>query len=92
MADNHFHALILAGGRGTRFWPKSRKSRAKQVQEFFGQGTMIQQTVARLRQAVPPERIWVLTSPHLRDEIVRQLPGVPKRQILAEPEIGRAHV
>mgnify|MGYP000870770729 CR=1 FL=1 len=85
MADNHFHALILAGGRGTRFWPKSRKSRAKQVQEFFGQGTMIQQTVARLRQAVPPERIWVLTSPHLRDEIVRQLPGVPKRQILAEP-------
>ena len=85
MADNHHHALILAGGRGTRFWPKSRKSRAKQVQEFFGQGTMIQQTVARLKQALPLERIWVLTNPHLRDEIVRQLPGVPKRQILAEP-------
>lgn len=85
MADNHYHALILAGGRGTRFWPKSRKSRAKQVQEFFGQGSMIQQTVARLKQAVPLERIWVMTNPLLRDEIARQLPGVPKRQIMAEP-------
>jgi mannose-1-phosphate guanylyltransferase len=85
MADNHNHALILAGGRGTRFWPKSRKARAKQVIEFFGQGTMIQQTVARLRQAVPPDRIWVMTNPLLRDEIASQLPDVPKRQILAEP-------
>ncbi len=85
MADNHQHALILAGGRGTRFWPRSRRARAKQVLEFFGQGTMIQQTVARLRHAIPPERIWVLTNPHLRDEIIRQLPEVPKRQILAEP-------
>lgn len=85
MADNHYHALILAGGRGTRFWPKSRKARAKQVQEFFGQGTMIQQTVARLKQVIPLERIWVLTNPLLRDEIIRQMPGIPKRQILAEP-------
>ena len=46
---------------------------------------MIQQTVDRLRPLLPPERIWVLTNDYLRDEIVRQLPEVPKRQILAEP-------
>jgi mannose-1-phosphate guanylyltransferase len=79
-----FHAWILAGGRGTRFWPRSRKSKAKQVLEFLGRGTLIQQTVERLSPAIPPERIWVLTNDALRDEIVRQLPQVPKRQIIAE--------
>ncbi len=83
--SQHNHALILAGGRGTRFWPRSRRSRAKQVLEFLGRGTLIQQTVERLSPAVPPERIWVLTNRELRDEIARQLPQVPKKQILAEP-------
>src|ERR1041385_6570108 len=81
----HVHGLILAGGRGTRFWPKSRRSTAKQVLRLFGDRSLIQQTVDRLRPVLPPERIWVLTNVHLRDEIVRQLPEVPKRQILAEP-------
>lgn len=85
MKQDHFHALILAGGRGTRFWPRSRTKRAKQVLEFLGDETLIQQTVARLEKLVPRERIWILTNEHLRDEIARQLPGVPKRQILAEP-------
>ncbi len=86
MASSHSHALILAGGRGTRFWPRSRKSRAKQVLDFVGAGTLIEQTVARLAPVVPPERMWILTNGLLRDEIIRQLPQVPKRQILAEPE------
>src|ERR1041385_7985750 len=81
----HVHGLILAGGRGTRFWPKSRRSTAKQVLRLFGDRSLIQQTVDRLRPVLPPERIWVLTNVHLRDEIVRQLPEVPKKQILAEP-------
>jgi mannose-1-phosphate guanylyltransferase len=81
----HNYGLILAGGRGTRFWPRSRRSRAKQVLRFFGERSLIQQTVDRLRPVLPPERIWVLTNHHLRAEIVRQLPEVPKRQILAEP-------
>ena len=81
----HVHGLILAGGRGTRFWPKSRRATAKQVLRLFGDRSLIQQTVDRLRPVLPPERIWVLTNDHLRDEIVRQLPEVPKRQILAEP-------
>ena len=82
---SHRYGLILAGGRGTRFWPRSRRNRAKQVLPFFGDRSLIQQTVDRLRPILPPERIWILTNDHLRDEIVRQLPEVPKRQILAEP-------
>ena len=81
----HFHALVLAGGRGTRFWPKSRTRRAKQVLEFLGEGSLIQQTVERLGKLIPRERIWILTNEHLREEIARQLPGVPPEQILAEP-------
>ena len=85
MSKENYYGLILAGGRGTRFWPRSRRSRAKQVLNFFGERTLIQQTVDRLRPVLPPERIWILTNDHLRDEIVRQLPEVPKRQIIAEP-------
>ena len=85
MGKQHYYGLILAGGRGTRFWPRSRRARAKQVLKFFGDRTLIQQTVDRLRPVLQPERIWVLTNDHLRAEIVRQLPEVPKRQILAEP-------
>jgi mannose-1-phosphate guanylyltransferase len=79
------YGLILAGGRGTRFWPLSRRVSAKQVLTFFEDRSLIQQTVDRLAPVIPPERIWVLTNGHLRDAIVRQLPGVPARQILAEP-------
>ncbi len=80
------YGLILAGGRGTRFWPQSRKRRAKQVLNITGERTMIQATVDRLKPLLPPERIWILTNPLLRDEIISQLPEVPKQQILAEPE------
>ena len=82
---SHLYGLILAGGRGTRFWPRSRRARAKQVLNFFGERTLIQQTVDRLKPLLPPERIWIMTNPHLRAEIVKQLPEVPKGQILAEP-------
>ena len=79
------YGLILAGGRGTRFWPRSRRSHAKQVLKIFGDRSLIQQTVDRLRPVIAPERLWVLTNDHLRAEIVRQLPEIPKHQILAEP-------
>jgi mannose-1-phosphate guanylyltransferase len=81
----NYYGLILAGGRGTRFWPRSRRARAKQVLSFLGERTLIQQTVDRLSPLIPPDRIWVLTNDHLRAEIVRQLPEVPKKQIIAEP-------
>jgi mannose-1-phosphate guanylyltransferase len=81
----HFYGLILAGGRGTRFWPLSRRASAKQVLRLFGDRSLIQQTVDRLKPVLPPEHIWILTNDHLRKEIVKQLPEVPAQQILAEP-------
>src|SRR6202045_4277138 len=85
MPNQHYHGLILAGGRGTRFWPLSRRNRAKQVLSVLGESTLIEATVARLSALIPPERLWVLTNSYLRAEIIRQLPQVPKHQILAEP-------
>src|SRR5437763_12698899 len=83
--NQHYYGLILAGGRGTRFWPRSRQRSAKQVLNVVGDRTLIQATVDRLAPVIPPERIWILTNDHLRDAILRQLPDVPKRQVLAEP-------
>ena len=85
MAKANYYGLILAGGRGTRFWPRSRKRHAKQVLNVTGERTLIQATVDRLTPVIPPERIWILTNDFVRDEIVRQLPEVPPSQIIAEP-------
>ncbi|MCZ2156079.1 MAG: mannose-1-phosphate guanylyltransferase, partial [Bryobacterales bacterium] len=79
------YALILAGGRGTRFWPRSRKKHPKQMLSIVGEQTMLQQTVERISRIVPPERIVVVTSETLRPEILRQIPQVPAEQILGEP-------
>jgi mannose-1-phosphate guanylyltransferase len=83
--NRHYYGLILAGGRGTRFWPRSRQRSAKQVLNVVGERSLIQATVDRLAPIIGPERIWILTNDHLRETIVRQLPEVPRRQILAEP-------
>jgi mannose-1-phosphate guanylyltransferase len=83
--NSHYYGLILAGGRGTRFWPRSRKRCAKQVLNVVGERSLIQATVDRLAPVIPPQRLWVLTNDYLRETIVRQLPGIPARQILAEP-------
>src|SRR5689334_24208932 len=83
--NRHHYGLILAGGRGTRFWPRSRKRSAKQVLNVVGERSLIQATVDRLAPVIPPERLWILTNDHLRDTIIAQLPSVPKRQILSEP-------
>lgn len=85
---SNFYPVILAGGRGTRFWPLSRKRRAKQLLALDGKQTMIQQTVARLRPLTSSSRFWVITNRDLRNEIARQLPGLNRSQIVAEP-IGR---
>ena len=80
--------MILAGGRGTRFWPLSRKKRAKQLLALDGKQTMIQQTVARLLPLASPKRFWIITNDDLRPAILKQLPRLPKLQVLAEP-LGR---
>jgi mannose-1-phosphate guanylyltransferase len=81
----HFHAVVMAGGRGTRFWPLSRRARAKQVLRVLGPESLIQQTFARLEPLIPAERFWIITNTHLRDEILRQLPRIPPSQVIAEP-------
>jgi mannose-1-phosphate guanylyltransferase len=86
--NSNFYPVILAGGRGTRFWPLSRKKRAKQLLALDGKQTMIQQTVARLSPQASPKKFWIITNEDLRNAIAKQLPKLPKAQILAEP-VGR---
>ncbi len=80
--------MILAGGRGTRFWPLSRKKRAKQLLALDGKRTMIQQTVRRLLPLAPAKRLWIITNEDLRPAILKQLPKLEKSQVVAEP-VGR---
>ncbi|MBM3811130.1 MAG: mannose-1-phosphate guanylyltransferase [Acidimicrobiia bacterium] len=85
MPKSNRYGLILAGGRGTRFWPRSRTLTPKQLLRFLDEGTLLEHTVERLRPEIPPERIWILTTEQLRKPIAKLLPEVPPRQILAEP-------
>src|SRR5580704_16717841 len=85
---SNFYPVILAGGRGTRFWPLSRKKRAKQLLALDGKQTMIQQTLGRLLPLASLNRFWILTNHDLRPAILRQLPKLPKAQAIAEP-VGR---
>jgi mannose-1-phosphate guanylyltransferase len=83
--EQKFVPVILAGGSGTRFWPRSRKARAKQVLALDGERTMIQQTVERLAPLGDPSDVWVITNDLLDDLIAEQLPEVPREHILSEP-------
>ena len=86
--SSNFYPVILAGGRGTRFWPLSRKRRAKQLLALDGKQTMIQQTVSRLLPLAPAKRFWIVTNEDSRAELSRQIPRLGKQQIIAEP-VGR---
>ena len=83
-----FYPVILAGGRGTRFWPLSRKRLAKQLLPLNTDKPMIQETVDRLLPIADPSQFWVITNGDLQNSIVRQLRKVPSKQIIAEP-LGR---
>jgi mannose-1-phosphate guanylyltransferase len=80
-----FRPVILAGGSGTRFWPRSRRARAKQVLALDGERSMLQQTVERLKPLAGQDKIWVITNEFLAHEIADQLPGLPEAQIVQEP-------
>jgi len=86
--NSNFYPVILAGGRGTRFWPLSRRKRAKQLLVLDGKHTMMQQTVARLLPLASAKQFWIVTNGDLRPEVLKQLPKLPNEQVLAEP-IGR---
>lgn len=82
------HAVILAGGKGTRFWPRSRMRRPKQLLPIVSERTMVQETLERLKPLVPPRRVWVVTGADHAEELHEQLPSIPADQILVEP-VGR---
>jgi len=82
------YAVILAGGRGTRFWPRSRTRTPKQLLNIVGAQTMLQQTVARLRPLIPPERIWTVTNAEQAAAVHKQLPSSARNRVLSEP-VGR---
>lgn len=82
-------ALIMAGGKGERFWPKSRISLPKQFLSFTDDGmTMLQLTVERISPIVDIEDVYIATNSMYRDLVIQQLPKLPKKNILCEP-IGR---
>lgn len=80
-----FRPVILAGGSGTRFWPRSRRARAKQVLALDGERTMIQRTVDRLAPLSKSDDIWIITNDLLSPTICGQLDIVPQDQVICEP-------
>ena len=79
------HAVIMAGGSGTRFWPQSRRSLPKQLLRLTGQRTMIQQTLDRCTPWIRHEQTWIVTNTAQADETVRQLPELPPDKFVIEP-------
>jgi mannose-1-phosphate guanylyltransferase len=83
------HAVILAGGRGTRFWPRSRTRTPKQLLNIIGADSMLQQTVARLKPFIPAQNIWTVTNAEQSASVRKHLPSSARKHILAEP-VGRS--
>ncbi len=86
MATEHRYAVILAGGGGTRLWPKSRNQTPKQFLNLFGNQTMIQVAAERVTKLVPWKNVIVVTNRLYLDDVRDQLPQVLSENIIAEPE------
>ena len=79
------HAIVMAGGAGTRFWPASRAGLPKQLLALAGARTLLQETVDRLEGLVAPDELLVVTSHRLLTAARRQLPQVPPTSLVGEP-------
>ena len=79
------HAIIMAGGTGTRFWPASRNDTPKQLLRLVGDATMLRQTLDRLGELVPNERRMVVTNERLVEAVREQLPELPAAAVVGEP-------
>ena len=77
--------LILAGGKGTRLWPISRQNKPKQFQKLFGNKTMLQETVSRVLSFISLKDIYIATNQQYVQEVEKQLPSLPRKNIIAEP-------
>jgi mannose-1-phosphate guanylyltransferase len=80
------HAVIMAGGSGTRFWPASRRTRPKQLLPLASGRSLIQTTVERVRDLAGPDRTWIVTNPRQLDPMLTALNEFPREQIIVEPE------
>src|SRR5438876_2768814 len=79
------YAIIMAGGRGERFWPVSREKMPKQLLTLLGNRSFLQQAVERVLPLVPPKNILVITTAAQMAEVRKQLPKIPKENLIAEP-------
>ena len=79
------YAIIMAGGIGSRFWPRSKEKAPKQLMSIFGKNTMIQDTFSRLDGIVEADKIFVITNEIQKEQVVKQLPQLPEENIIAEP-------
>jgi mannose-1-phosphate guanylyltransferase len=84
-ADPRFHACIIAGGSGERFWPMSRAKAPKHLLKLFSEKTLLEATILRLKGIVADQNIWILTNASQVPLIEKALPGFPSAQIVAEP-------
>jgi len=82
------YAVIMAGGKGARFWPRSRNRLPKHLLDICSEKTIIQETVARILPLTPPEKILVVTGAAHAEPLIAQLPEIPRENILIEP-VGR---
>jgi mannose-1-phosphate guanylyltransferase len=83
--NKHQYAVVVAGGRGTRLWPLSRKSLPKQMQKFVSDKVLIDETVERLKGVVPTENIYISSTIDLAPKIRAVLPDLPEGNIIVEP-------
>jgi mannose-1-phosphate guanylyltransferase len=81
----NIYAVIMAGGVGSRFWPRSKKKTPKQLLKIFGENTMIQDTVNRLKGIIQPENIYIITNKLQMSGVLTQLPELPVENIIEEP-------
>ena len=79
------YAVIMAGGRGERFWPLSRADQPKQMLSLLGGASLIEQTVLRLRELLPPENIIIVTNERYVERLHRMFPRLPEENIIGEP-------
>lgn len=82
------HAVIMAGGGGTRFWPRSRAANPKQFLKLAGDRSLLQQACDRLEAKIPAKNLWVITADMHADQVRSQLPQLPSNNVVGEP-MGR---
>lgn len=85
MKSENMHFVIMAGGRGTRFWPKSTSKKPKQFLNLVGNRSLLQQTVNRILPISKPDNVYIVTDATLQEEVRRQLPSLPRDNIIIEP-------